>query len=79
LEAKVEDGEIPLPRIAKARNTLHVHSLAASSGGNLEIVRPPNFWVGWVITKYGEKTFKVRFIAAARAPHMAPKQAEFVR
>lgn len=41
--------------------------------------RPPNCWAGLVIWKYGEKTFKVRFmdvhIAAARAPRMAPKQA----
>jgi hypothetical protein len=46
------------------------------SSGNLET--NPDCWAGFVIAKYGEKTFKVRFvdvhIAAARAPRMAPKQ-----
>ena len=68
---------MPLPRIAKAHNIL-------TASGREQISKQwefgvPKCWAGLVTRKYGEKTFKVRFIdvyiAAARAPHMAPKQA----
>src|SRR5580693_2415109 len=77
LEAKVDDREFHCR--ASRRCTTYTQPRAASRFQKHWKFGVPNCWTGLVIRKYGEKTFKVRFmdvfIAAARAPHMAPKQA----